>query len=53
MLEKNHFNLNLLLNSARCYEKLNNKDEALATLDKIVDAFPECEEAQEMIREIS
>ena len=25
----------------------------IITLDKIVDAFPECEEAQEMIREIS
>ena len=29
------------------------KDLALQTLDKIVDAFPECEEAQEMIRAIS
>lgn len=53
MLEKNPLNINLLLNSAHCYEKLGKKDEALAVLDKIVDTFPECEEAQEMIREIS
>ena len=53
MLEKNPLNVNLLLNSAHCYEKLGDKDSALATLDKIVDAFPECEEAQEMIRAIS
>lgn len=53
MLEKNPLNINLLLNSAHCYEKLGKKDEALEVLDKIVDTFPECEEAQEMIREIS
>jgi hypothetical protein len=28
-------------------------DNALEYLDKIVDTFPECEEAQELIREIS
>ncbi len=53
MLDENPLNVNLLLNSAKCYEKLNDKDSALAALDKIVDAFPECEEAQEMIRAIS
>ena len=53
MLEKNPLNINLLLNSAHCYEKLGKKDEALEVLDKIVDTFPECEEAQEMIRQIS
>ena len=53
MLEANPLNVNLLLSSAKCYEKLNDKDSALATLDKVVDAFPECEEAQEMIRAIS
>lgn len=53
MLEKNPLNINLLLNSAHCYEKLGKKDDALAVLDKIVDTFPECEEAQEMIRQIS
>lgn len=53
MLEKNPLNVNLLLNSAQCYEKLGEKDEALEVLNKIVDTFPECEEAQEMIRKIS
>ena len=53
MLEKNPLNINLLLNSAKCYEKLGKKDEALKVLDKITDSFPECEEAQEMIRAIS
>ena len=53
MLKENPLNVNLLLNSARCYEKLGDKDSALAALDKVVDAFPECEEAQELIREIS
>ena len=53
MLEQSPLNVNLLLNSAKCYEKMNNKDAALETLDKIVEAFPECEEAQEMIRAIS
>lgn len=53
MLEHSPLNVNLLLNSAKCYEKMNDRDSALETLDKIVDAFPECEEAQEMIRAIS
>ena len=53
MLEKNPLNVNLLLNSAHCYEKLGDKDSALSVLDKVVDTFPECEEAQEMIRAIS
>ncbi len=53
MLEQNPLNVNLLLNSAKCYEKLNDKDSALAVLDKVVETFPECEEAQEMIRLIS
>ena len=53
LLEKNPLNVNLLLCSAKCYDKMGEKDSALQTLDKIVDAFPECEEAQEMIRAIS
>lgn len=53
MLKDNPMNVNLLLNSARCYEKLNDKNAALELLDKVVEAFPECEEAQEMIRAIS
>lgn len=53
LLKQNPLNINLLLNIAKCYEKLNNKDAALEALYKIVEAFPECEEAQEMIRKIS
>ncbi len=53
LLEQSPLNINLLLCSAKCYEKLGKQDEALETLDKIVETFPECEEAQEMIRAIS
>lgn len=53
LYEKNPNNLNLLLNIAKCYEKLGDKDEALKALDKAVDVFPECEEAHEMIRALS
>ena len=53
LLGQSPLNVNLLLCSAKCYEKLGKKDEALETLDKIVETFPECEEAQEMIRAIS
>ena len=53
MLKDNPMNVNLLLSSAKCYEKLGNNDKALELCDKITDAFPECEEAQEMIRKIS
>lgn len=53
LLKENPLNVNLLLCSAKCYDKMGDKDLALETLDKIVDTFPECEEAQEMIRAIS
>lgn len=53
ILEENPNNINLMLNLAKCYEKLGEKDLALETLDKIVEILPECEEAQEMIRAIS
>ena len=53
LLKDSPLNVNLLLNSAKCYEKLGKNDDALATLDKITETFPECEEAQEMIRALS
>jgi 3-hydroxyisobutyrate dehydrogenase-like beta-hydroxyacid dehydrogenase len=53
LLEKAPMNVNVLLNLAKCCDKLAEKDEALSFLDKIVETFPECEEAQEMIRKIS
>ncbi|MBQ2611307.1 tetratricopeptide repeat protein, partial [bacterium] len=43
----------LLLNSAKCYEKLGEIDSALEQLNKLTEIFPECEEAQEMIRKLS
>jgi len=53
LLEKNEKNTVLLLNSAKCYEKMNDVDAAIAQLDKLVEIFPENEEAQEMLRRIS
>ena len=46
-------NVNVLLNVAKCHEKLNETDKALEVAEKIVDTFPECEEAQELIRKLS
>ena len=38
---------------AKCYEHLEDNDRALECLDKLVDIFPEDEEAHEMIRKLS
>ena len=46
-------NIPLLLNKAKCLEKLERTDDALKVLDELTDIFPECEEAHEMIRRIS
>ena len=53
LLEKNSENISLLLNEAKCYEKINETNKALEVLDKLTDIFPECEEAHEIIRRIS
>lgn len=53
LLEKNSENISLLLNEAKCYEKMNETSKALEVLDKLTDIFPECEEAHEIIRRIS
>ena len=53
MLEKSPMNVNVLLNVAKCHEKLNETDKVLEVAEKIVDTFPECEEAQELIRKLS
>ena len=53
MLEKVPMNVNVLLNLAKCHEKLGNNDEALEYAEKITDTFPDCEDAQEMIRKLS
>ena len=53
MLEKVPMNVNVLLNLAKCHEKLGNNDEALKYAEKITETFPDCEDAQEMIRKLS
>jgi len=53
LLEKNDKNVMLLLNSARCYKGLGENDKALEQLYKLTDIFPENEEAQDLIRELS
>ena len=53
MLEKAPLNVNVLLNLAKCNEKLGNNDEALRLAEKVAENFAECEEAQELIRKLS
>ena len=53
LLEKNSMNVNLLLNIAKCYEKMNDIPSALQNLEKAVEIFPDCEEAHELIRKLS
>lgn len=53
LLETNEGNINLMLNRAKCFEKMNDADSALFTLEKVVEIFPDCEEAHEMIRRLS
>lgn len=53
LLEASPMNVNLLLNTAKCYDKLSDTASALEYLDKAVEIFPECEEAHEMIRRLS
>ena len=53
LLEKNEKNVMLLLNSAKCYKGLGENDKALEKLYKLTDIFPEHDEAQDLIRELS
>ena len=53
LLKKNPMNINILLNSAKCFEKLEDKTSALSMLEKAVEIFPDCEEAHELIRKLS
>ena len=53
LLSKHSDNISILMNIAKCYEKLNDNDKALEFLYKAVDIFPENEDAQEMIRKLS
>ena len=53
MHEKTPMNVNILLNIAKCFDKLGDTDKALEYAEKTVDLFAECEEAQELIRKLS
>lgn len=45
--------VSVLMSIAKCYEALNNNDEALHYLDRVVEIFPDNEDAHEMIRKLS
>lgn len=53
LMNDNEGNINLMLNRAKCFEKMDDATSALFTLDKVVEIFPDCEEAHEMIRRLS
>ena len=42
-----------MMEIAKCYEKLEQNDDALQYLDKVVEIFPDNEDAHEMIRRLS
>lgn len=46
-------NISVLMDIARCYEKLKDNETALQYLDKVVEIFPDNEDAHEMIRRLS
>ena len=50
---KNPKSISVLMEIAKCHEKLNDIDSALSTLDKLVEIFPDYEDAHEMIRRLS
>ena len=45
--------VSVLMSIAKCYEALHQNDNALEYLDKVVDIFPDDEDAHEMIRRLS
>lgn len=45
--------ISVLMDIARCQEALNDNDGALKTLDKLLEIFPDHEDAHEMIRKLS
>ena len=51
--KKNPQSISVMMDIARCYEALGENDSALVYLDKIVNIFPENEDAQAMIRKLS
>ena len=53
LLDKNPKNTVLLINSAKCYENLNDFDKALCQAERLLEIFPDSEEALELIRRVS
>ena len=53
LINKNPKNTVLLINSAKCYEKLNKQDDAIAQAERLLEIFPDSEEALELIRRVS
>ncbi len=53
ILSKYPENVSILMSIAKCYEALKENDKALEYLDKLVEIFPEDEDAHEMIRKLS
>jgi tetratricopeptide (TPR) repeat protein len=45
--------ISVLMEIAKCYEKMNDNNSALEYLDKVVSIFPDDEDAHEMIRRLS
>lgn len=50
---KNPKSVSVLMDIAKCYEALGDNDNALGYLDKLIEVFPDYEEAHEMIRKLS
>lgn len=51
--KKSPQSISVMMDIARCYEALGEKDSALVYLNKVTDIFPENEDAHEMIRKLS
>ena len=45
--------VSVLMDIAKCREALGENDNALETLDKLIEIFPDYEDAHEMIRKLS
>lgn len=53
LLKTSEGNINILINRAKCFEKMDDAVSALHELEKAVEIFPDCEEAHDMIRKLS
>ena len=53
ILTKSPNSISVLMDIARCQEALGENDNALETLDKLIEIFPDYEDAHEMIRKLS